>query len=68
MTPKQPFLAAKAFALARRSRALLLDAKASIAMAPEVAQIMAEELSYDEKWQKGQVDAYTSLAHGYLLA
>ena len=54
--------------LARRSRALLLDAKASIAMAPEVARIMAEELGYDETWQKGQVDAYTSLAQGYLLA
>lgn len=54
--------------LARRSRALLLDAKASIAMAPEVARIMAEELRYDGKWQKGQVDAYTSLAQGYLLA
>ncbi|MGD8267717.1 MAG: glycerol-3-phosphate dehydrogenase/oxidase [Desulfobacterales bacterium] len=54
--------------LARRSRALLLDAQASIAMAPEVARIMAAELEYDEQWQAEQVAAYTHLAREYLLA
>lgn len=53
--------------LARRTRSLLLNAKASIAMAPEVARLMAEELGYDESWQKKQVEEYTSLAIEYTL-
>ncbi len=53
--------------LARRSRALLLDTRASIDMAPEVARIMAGELGYDDDWQADQVAAYTNLAKGYLL-
>lgn len=53
--------------LARRSRALFLDARASIDAAPEVARIMAQELGYDRKWQEDQVDAYVGLAKEYLL-
>ena len=53
--------------LARRSRALLLDARASIDMAPEVARIMAGEMGYDKDWQASQVTAYTNLAMEYLL-
>ncbi|MEJ2635014.1 MAG: glycerol-3-phosphate dehydrogenase/oxidase [Calditrichia bacterium] len=54
--------------LARRTRALLLDARASIEMAPEVAKIMAKELRRDKKWQREQVASYTKLAEGYLLS
>jgi glycerol-3-phosphate dehydrogenase len=53
--------------LARRSRALLLDARASIDMAPEVARLMAEELGYDGAWEAEQVAAYDNLAKEYLL-
>jgi glycerol-3-phosphate dehydrogenase len=53
--------------LSRRTRALLLDAAASIAMAPTVAWLLAEELDYDEEWEKRQVEEYTNLAQGYLL-
>ncbi len=53
--------------LARRSRALLLDTRASIEMAPEVARIMAAELNQDDAWQADQVAAYTGLAQEYLL-
>jgi len=53
--------------LARRTRALLLDAEASIEMAPEVARLMAEEMGHDEQWQKEQVKAYTKLAQKYVL-
>jgi len=53
--------------LARRSRALLLDARASIDAAPEVARIMAEELGYDRNWQMDQENAYAALAKAYLL-
>jgi len=54
--------------LSRRTRALLLDAKASVEMAPEVARLMAKEAGHNRKWQKQQVMEYTDLAAGYILA
>ncbi len=53
--------------LSRRTRALLLDAKASVDMAPEVARLMAEEAGYDENWQKDQIEKYKNLARSYIL-
>ena len=53
--------------LARRTRALFLDAKVSVQMAPKVAQVIAQELEYDEKWVLNQVDEYTQLAQNYIL-
>lgn len=53
--------------LARRTRALLLNARASIAAAPRVAHIMAEELSLSPDWQLEQVAVYADLAEGYCL-
>jgi glycerol-3-phosphate dehydrogenase len=53
--------------LARRTRSLLLHARASIAMAPRVAELMARELGQDSAWQEAQVSAFTELAKGYLL-
>ena len=53
--------------LSRRTRSLLLDARASIAMAPRVAEVMAAELGYDADWQATQVTAYTDLARKYLM-
>ena len=53
--------------LARRTRALFLDARASIEMAPAVARLMADELGYSRKWIKQQVADYQALAKGYLL-
>ncbi|MCF8335297.1 MAG: glycerol-3-phosphate dehydrogenase/oxidase [Bacteroidales bacterium] len=53
--------------LARRVRALPLDARAAVDMAPEVARILARELGKDEQWQKEQVESFTSLANGYYL-
>lgn len=54
--------------LARRTRALLLNAKASVAAAPAVAAIMAKELGRGETWVKSQVDAYRELARNYTLS
>ena len=54
--------------LARRSRSLLLNAKASILAAPTVAQILAGELGQSAQWQTDQVDEYTRLAKGYVFA
>jgi glycerol-3-phosphate dehydrogenase len=53
--------------LSRRTRALLLDAKASVEMAPEVAKLMAGEMGVDKKWQKEQVENYNEIAKGYIL-
>ena len=53
--------------LARRVRALFLDARAAIEMAPAVASLLAEELGKDREWQKQQIGLFSSLANGYLL-
>jgi glycerol-3-phosphate dehydrogenase len=53
--------------LARRSRALLLDARAAVEVAPAVAAIMARHLRRGRRWQKAQVAAFTELAQGYIL-
>jgi glycerol-3-phosphate dehydrogenase len=51
--------------LARRHRALFLDAAAAIDVAPEVARLMAEELGMDAQWQVDQVAQFTALANSY---
>ncbi|HEY2649707.1 MAG TPA: glycerol-3-phosphate dehydrogenase/oxidase [Puia sp.] len=53
--------------LARRTRALFLDARAAIAMAPAVAHLMAKELNKDDSWEKEQVLSFNSIAKNYLL-
>ncbi|RLD26201.1 MAG: FAD-dependent oxidoreductase, partial [Bacteroidetes bacterium] len=53
--------------LARRTRALFLDARVSKKMAKEVAEIMAKELGRDKKWEREQLKDYKKLATGYHL-
>jgi glycerol-3-phosphate dehydrogenase len=53
--------------LARRTRALQLDARECIRVAPQVAAIMAAELSHDQEWETRQVTEFTNLARQYLL-
>ena len=52
--------------LARRTRSLLLDARAAIAVAPQIAAIMAMELQNDEAWVQRQVAEFVSMANGYI--
>ena len=54
--------------LARRTRALLLDARAAMEAAPAVAEILAAELGRDEAWVEDQIRTFRELATGYLLA
>lgn len=54
--------------LARRTRALLLDAKAALKAAPVVAEIMAKELGQDAAWQKKTVEEFESVARQYVFA
>ena len=53
--------------LARRTRALMLNTRAAIEMAPAVAALMAGELKQDAAWQKAQVGAFKKVAAGYLV-
>ncbi len=53
--------------LARRTRALLLDARASLAAAPKVASVLAAELGHSQAWQQAQVQQYTQLAENYVF-
>lgn len=53
--------------LARRTRALLLDARASVEAAPVVARLMAAELERDEAWVARQVADFQELARRYVL-
>ncbi len=52
--------------LSRRSRATFLNARAAMAMAPEVARLMAAELGRDAAWQERQVRSFLEIAAGYL--
>src|ERR1051325_6516054 len=51
---------------ARRLRALILDARASLAGAPRAAELLAAELGFDAAWQHEQVRQFRELARGYL--
>jgi glycerol-3-phosphate dehydrogenase len=53
--------------LARRTRALLLGARASIEAAPRVAELMARELNRNGDWKKQTVRNFEQVAQGYLL-
>ncbi|MBF0228734.1 MAG: hypothetical protein HQK63_03970 [Desulfamplus sp.] len=53
--------------LSRRVRMLLLDARVSMKMAPEVAEIMAQELGRNKAWIDSQIQDYMELAKGYIL-
>lgn len=54
--------------LARRTRALFLNARAAVAAAPAVAEVMARELGQGDDWAVAQVRAFRKLAERYLPA
>ncbi len=53
--------------LARRTRALFLDARESIRVAPEVAEIIAKELGKDNDWTSEQVKTFNKVANNYFF-
>ena len=53
--------------LARRTRALFLNARESIRIAPIVAGIMAKELGENETWINEQLAEYSDVAKNYFL-
>jgi glycerol-3-phosphate dehydrogenase len=78
--PDLPYIAADVFravgaemartvedVLARRTRALFLNARAAVAMAPAVAAIVAAETNRDISWQAEQVRSFMELANRYCV-
>lgn len=53
--------------LARRTRALFLDARESVRIAPKVAELIAKELGYGKEWINNQIAEFTKLADNYIL-
>jgi glycerol-3-phosphate dehydrogenase len=53
--------------LARRTRALFLDARESIRIAPEAARLMARELHRDENWKTQQIQDFEKVAKNYFI-
>ena len=53
--------------IARRVRALFLDARETQRLLPEIAQIMAEELHKDADWIKNEIKHTEQILKTYLL-
>ncbi|MGI8883580.1 MAG: FAD-dependent oxidoreductase [Pyrinomonadaceae bacterium] len=53
--------------LARRTRALFLDAHSAIEIAPKIAEIMAGELGKDSDWIAVQIREFNDLARNYIV-
>ena len=54
--------------LARRTRALFLNAKAAKQSAKKVAELMASTMDKSEQWQDQQVRLFKAFADGYLVS
>jgi glycerol-3-phosphate dehydrogenase len=53
--------------LARRTRALFLNAPAALQMAPRVAELMAAEKQAADGWVEAQLADFRNVAQGYLV-
>lgn len=52
--------------LARRTRALFLNARAALEAAPAVAEVLARELGRSEAWKNSDLEAFRTVASGYI--
>ncbi len=52
--------------LSRRTRLLLLDARAALHIAPTVAHFMARHLHKPKSWEQSQIKEFTKLARRYI--
>jgi glycerol-3-phosphate dehydrogenase len=53
--------------LSRRTRALILNAKAAVEVAPQTAKMMAEELNKDAIWIDTEIKRFNEIAKNYLV-
>lgn len=54
--------------LSRRTRSLILDARAAIEVAPETARLMARELGWSDAEAEASVAEFVEIARGYIPA
>lgn len=52
--------------LARRTRALFIDARAAIEAAPAVADVLARELGRSDEWKTRDLETFNTIAQGYV--
>ena len=52
--------------LARRTRALFLNARAALAMAPAAARLLGDTLGHDDDWQGRQLAEFDEIVAGFL--
>jgi glycerol-3-phosphate dehydrogenase len=53
--------------LARRTRALFLDARESLRIAPQTAHLLSTELGKDKNWVQEQLAQYEKLVNNFLV-
>jgi len=53
--------------LSRRVRLLIIDARAAISSAGKVAEVMAAELGYDQKWIEEQLVSFNNIAENFII-
>ncbi len=53
--------------LSRRVRLLVIDARAAIASAPKVAEVIANELGLGQEWIKNQLNNFYALAENFII-
>ena len=53
--------------LSRRTRALLMDARAASEAAPRVAEVLAKELGRNAEWRDREIEDFTRLAGQYMV-
>jgi glycerol-3-phosphate dehydrogenase len=54
--------------LARRTRSLILDARAAAEAAARAAELLARELGREPLWARAQAESFRLMAGGYVLA
>ncbi len=54
--------------LARRLRALFLNANAALACAPQVADIIANELGRSDTWKQAELTSFREIANGFIVS
>ena len=65
--PAQEWLEASKTLLARRTRALFLNARAAMQMAEPVAKLLARELGHNSTWVSTQLQDFSTLAKQYTV-
>jgi len=53
--------------LSRRTRSILLNARAALEIAPRIATLLAAELNRNKGWEEKQILQFSEIANGYII-